>query len=273
MPVIEFERVSYTYPMGVRALRDVSLTFERGELVVLMGENGSGKTTVLKHLNGLLKPSEGRVFVEGVDTAGATVAQLSEKVGLVFQNAENMFFESTVWDEVAFALRNFGYAEDTVRKRVGWALKFFDLDRYADQSPFTLSGGEKKRLAFAVVMAWSPPVIALDEPTIGQDSLQKEKMLHMVRLLNAQGHTVIMASHDVEFVADLRPRIILISAGRVVGDGKCEEILTDLERLSQCSILPPQLVLALSRLVDLGVPRDILDVAEAARALARVICR
>ncbi|MEM4417176.1 MAG: ATP-binding cassette domain-containing protein, partial [Nitrososphaerota archaeon] len=145
--------------------------------------------------------------------------------------------------------------------------------RYADQSPFTLSGGEKKRLAFAVVMAWSPPVIALDEPTIGQDSLQKEKMLHMVRLLNAQGHTVIMASHDVEFVADLRPRIILISAGRVVGDGKCEEILTDLERLSQCSILPPQLVLALSRLVDLGVPRDILDVAEAARALARVICR
>jgi energy-coupling factor transport system ATP-binding protein len=271
LQAVEFDKVSYTYPSGVRALKDVSFTVEKGEIVVLMGENGSGKTTILKHLNGLLKPTQGRLYVEGVDTSNCTVAQLSTKVGLVFQNAENMFFESTVWDEVAFALRNFGFSEDVVRRRVEWALKFFDLDGYASQSPFTLSGGEKKRLAFAIVLAWSPPIIALDEPTIGQDSLQKEKMLHMVRLLNAQGHTILMASHDVEFVADLRPRIILISSGRIVADGQCEDVLTDLEVLRRCSLAPPQLVLVMDRLRDLGLPKNILEVSEAVKAISEMI--
>ncbi|GBC69800.1 Energy-coupling factor transporter ATP-binding protein EcfA2 [archaeon HR01] len=267
MQAIVFDGVSYVYPSGVRALKDVSFTVERGELVVLMGENGSGKTTILKHLNGLLKPTSGKVFVDGLDTSKYTVAQLATHAGLVFQNAENMFFESTVWDEVAFALKNFGYSDDVVRKRVDWALRFFDLERYAGQSPFTLSGGEKKRLAFAVVLAWSPPIIALDEPTIGQDSLQKEKMLHMIRLLNTQGHTVIMASHDVEFVADLRPRIIAISSGSIVADGPADEILPDTEILRRCSLHPPQLALLMARLRDLGMPRKLVDVDTAARLL------
>ncbi len=271
MPAIEFDRVSYTYPSGVKALRDVSFTVEKGEIVVLMGENGSGKTTILKHLNGLLKPTSGRLYVDGLDTSKSTVAQLSAKVGLVFQNAENMFFESTVWDEVAFALRNFGFGEDVVRRRVDWALKFFDLNGYASQSPFTLSGGEKKRLAFAIVLAWSPAIIALDEPTIGQDSLQKEKMLHMVKLLNTQGHTILLASHDVEFVAELKPRIILVSSGKITADGPCEEILSDLELLKRCSIVPPQLVLVMDRLRDLRLPRKILDVPEAVKAISEVI--
>jgi energy-coupling factor transporter transmembrane protein EcfT len=165
-----------------------------------------------------------------------------------------MFFESSVWDEVAFALRNFGYSDDVVRKRVEWALKFFDLEKYSNHSPFNLSGGEKKRLAFAIVLAWSPPIIALDEPTIGQDSLQKEKMLHMIKLLNTQGHTIIMASHDIEFIADLRPRIIAISSGSIVSDGPAEDILSNPETIHRCSLLPPQMVLLLDRLKDLGLP-------------------
>lgn len=237
----------------------------------MMGENGSGKTTLLKHLNGLLKPTTGRVYVDGVDTRDATIAELAAKVGLVFQNADEMFFEPKVEDEVAFALRNFGYPEEVIKKRVSWALEFLELSAYRDTSPFMLSGGEKKRLALAVILAWNPEVIALDEPTIGQDSVQKEKLAHMLKLLNTQGRTVIMASHDVEFVADLNPRVILLREGRVVKDGAAEDILTDVELLASCSITPPQVVTTLNRLKDLGINPRRLSVEEAAYEIIKRI--
>ncbi len=268
---VVFENVHYTYQSNVQALRGVDLVFERGEVVALMGENGSGKTTLLKHMNGLLKPTVGRVLVDGVETTSASIAELSQKVGLVFQNAEDMFFESTVYNEVTFALRNFGYDEEKVRKRVEWALKFFELEQYKDHSPFHLSGGEKKRLAMAIILAWSPSIICLDEPTIGQDSVQKEKMMHMIKMLNTQGRTVILASHDVEFIADLKPRVIVLSRGKVLADGKTQEILTDGELLKKASLIPPQVVSVLERLSDLGVQRKVLDVDVAAEILASVL--
>jgi energy-coupling factor transport system ATP-binding protein len=268
---VVFENVHYTYQSNVEALRGVDLVFERGEVVALMGENGSGKTTLLKHMNGLLKPTVGRVLVDGVETTSASIADLSQKVGLVFQNAEDMFFESTVYNEVAFALRNFGYDEEKVRKRVEWALKFFELEQYKDHSPFLLSGGEKKRLAMAIILAWSPSIICLDEPTIGQDSVQKEKMMHMIKMLNTQGRTVILASHDVEFIADLKPRVVVLSRGKVLADGKSQEILTDGELLKKASLIPPQVVSVLERLSDLGVQRKVLDVDVAAEIVASVL--
>ena len=268
---VVFENVHYTYQSNVEALRGVDFVFERGEVVALMGENGSGKTTLLKHMNGLLKPTVGRVLVDGVETTSASIAELSQKVGLVFQNAEDMFFESTVYNEVAFALRNFGYDEEKVRKRVEWALKFFELEQYKDHSPFLLSGGEKKRLAMAIILAWSPSIICLDEPTIGQDSVQKEKMMHMIKMLNTQGRTVILASHDVEFIADLKPRVIVLSRGKVLADGKSQEILTDGELLKKASLIPPQVVSVLERLSDLGVQRKVLDVDVAAEIVASVL--
>jgi energy-coupling factor transport system ATP-binding protein len=268
---VVFENVHYTYQSNIEALRGVDLVFERGEVVALMGENGSGKTTLLKHMNGLLKPTVGRVLVDGVETTSASIAELSQKVGLVFQNAEDMFFESTVYNEVAFALRNFGYDGEKVRKRVEWALKFFELEQYKDHSPFLLSGGEKKRLAMAIILAWSPSIICLDEPTIGQDSVQKEKMMHMIKMLNTQGRTVILASHDVEFIADLKPRVVVLSRGKVLADGKSQEILTDGELLKKASLIPPQVVSVLERLSDLGVQRKVLDVDVAAEIVASVL--
>ncbi|MCX8201888.1 MAG: ABC transporter ATP-binding protein [Candidatus Caldarchaeum sp.] len=270
---VVFEDVHYIYPSKVHALNGVSVEFQPSEIVALMGENGSGKTTFLKHINGLLKPTHGRVIVEGLVTSKASVAELSQKAGLVFQNAEDMFFESTVFDEVAFALRNFGYSEEKIRKRVDWALKFFELEPYANQSPFLLSGGEKKRLAMAIILAWGPRIVCLDEPTIGQDSIQKEKMRHMVKLLNLQGRTVVLASHDVEFVAELKPRIILLSKGRIIADGSSEEILTDLPTLEKASVLPPQLVAALKRVEDLGIDYRVLDVDEAVEKVVKAINR
>ncbi|MCX8187088.1 MAG: energy-coupling factor ABC transporter ATP-binding protein [Nitrososphaeria archaeon] len=251
--MIRLEDVEYFYPNGHKALDQVSLEIEKGEVVALMGENGAGKTTLLKHLNGLLKPTRGRVLVDGIDTRKATVAALSRKIGLVFQNAEDMFFSSTVWDEVAFSLRNFGYEEEVVKRRVEWALKFMELDRYVDQSPFVLSGGEKKRLALAIILAWSPDIIALDEPTTGQDQLQKEKLMEMIKLLNMQGRTVIISSHDVEFVAQLRPRVILMKKGKIISDGGAEEVFLDEEVLRSCNLLPPQIVSLTRRLDFLGI--------------------
>lgn len=271
--MIRFEEVEFVYPSGVKALDGINLEIRDGEIVALMGENGAGKTTLLKHLNGLLKPSKGRVLVDGLDTRETTVAQLARKVGLVFQNAEDMFFSNSVWEEVAFALRNFGYDEHVVRRRVDWALKFMELDRYADNSPFLLSGGEKKRLALAIVLAWSPKVIALDEPTTGQDQLQKEKLMEMIKLLREQGKTIIISSHDVEFVAQLKPRIILMKNGRVIADGKAEEIFLDEELLRACNLLPPQIVSLVKHLDFLGLepalkhPKEVaMEILEAVKA-------
>lgn len=265
--MIKFDNVDYVYPTGVRALDGISVEIGKGELVALMGENGAGKTTFIKHLNGLLKPTSGRVYVDGKDTRTQSVAQLSRIVGVVFQNADDMFFLPTVEEEIAFSLRNLGFNEEVVQKRVDWALKFMELEEYRKRSPFLLSGGEKKRLALAIILAWNPQVVAMDEPTLGQDSAQKEKLKEMIRQLNLQGRTVIISTHDVEFVAELRPRVILMSKGRIVADGRAETILTDGELLSRCSILMPQVAATMSRLVDLGFNARVISVDEAVRSI------
>ncbi|MCL7387584.1 MAG: energy-coupling factor ABC transporter ATP-binding protein [Thaumarchaeota archaeon] len=263
--MIKFDNVTYVYPTGVKALNSVSVEIGRGELVALMGENGAGKTTFIKHLNGLLKPTSGNVYVDGKDTKTLSVAQLSRIVGVVFQNADDMFFLPTVEEEVAFSLRNLGFSEDVVQRRVDWSLKFMELEEYRNRSPFLLSGGEKKRLALAIILAWNPQVIAMDEPTVGQDSMQKEKLKEMIKQLNLQGRTVIISTHDVEFVAELKPRVILMSKGRIIADGKAEFILTDGELLSSCSILMPQVAATMSRLADLGFNAKVISVEEAVR--------
>lgn len=267
--MIIFENVEYVYPNGFKALHGINLEIESGEVVALMGENGAGKTTLLKHFNGLLKPTSGKVLVDGVDTRHATVASLSRKVGIVFQNAEEMFFSPTIQEEIAFALNNFGYPEDVIRKRVEWALKFMELEEYREKSPFLLSGGEKKRLALAIILAWSPDVVVLDEPTVGQDILQKEKMIQIIRQANQQGKTIIISSHDIEFIADLKPRIILMSRGRIVKDGSAEEVLTDIPLLQECRLLPPQIVSLTSRLDFLGFKPKLARPEEIAIEIAR----
>ena len=269
--MISFQEVEYVYPTGVKALDGVDVEIGRGEVVALMGENGAGKTTLLKHLNGLLKPTHGKVLVDGIDTRKATVAQLARKVGLVFQNAEDMFFSSTVWEEVAFALRNFGYKESLVKWRFNWALEFMELREYAEASPFLLSGGEKKRLALAIILAWSPEIIALDEPTTGQDQLQKEKLMQMIKLLKEQGKTIMISTHDVEFVAQLKPRILLMKRGRIIADGVAEKILLDEELLRSCNLLLPQIISLTRSLSFLGVTPSLKHPKEVAEDLVEAL--
>ena len=265
--MIEVNGVSFSYPNGVEALREVSLEIRDGEFVAIMGQNGAGKTTLVKHFNGLLKPTKGEVLVDGVDTRKVSVATLARNVGFVFQNPDHQLFCETVEDEVAFALRNFGFEERTIEKRVTWALNLLALTEYRKTSPFMLSGGERKRVALASVLAWNPKVVILDEPTIGQDQNQKEKLRQFIVQLTAQRKTVIIVTHDVEFVAECKPHIVLMAQGKIIAEGGAKQILTNPKLVEQASIVPPQITQIFLELADLGLPTDLIGLEEAREAL------
>ncbi|RLE61558.1 MAG: ABC transporter ATP-binding protein [Thermoprotei archaeon] len=240
-PIIRVENVHYRYPSGIEALKGVSLEIYPGEFIAIMGENGSGKTTLIKHFNGVLKPSKGHVVVKGIDTGETSVAELSKIVGIVFQNPDHQLFAENVLEEIAFPLKNFGFSEDFIKRRVEWALKIMDLEKYSNKSPYMLSIGERKRLTIAAVLAYDPEVIVLDEPTAGQDYLQKEKISEIMNLLRLAGKTVVVVTHDVEFVVEHIDRVILMSNGHIIADGKTPEILSRIELIRKTRILPPQI--------------------------------
>ncbi len=244
------------------ALEEIDLSIESGQFIAIMGENGAGKTTLAKHLNGLLKPSSGRVLVDGEDTRKKSVAALSRKVGLVFQNPDHLLFSETVRDEVAFALKNFGYSPDVIEKQVAKTLEALDLTGYAETSPFLLSGGERKRTALAAVLAWEPDYLVLDEPTIGQDYLQKERLRSFILQLYSQGKAVVIISHDVEFVAESGPEVVLLSKGRLLARGRADEVLSDDTLVEKASLVKPQMARLFAALGN-GLPRDVVDVHRA----------
>jgi energy-coupling factor transport system ATP-binding protein len=261
--MIVVEGLSFTYPGNVQALRNVSLSVKDGEFVAIMGQNGAGKTTLVKHFNGLLKPSSGSVRIDGVETTKTSIAGLSRTVGFVFQNPDHQLFSETVQQEIGFALKNFGLDEETIQKQINWALNLLSLTQYRETSPFMLSGGERKRVALASVLAWDPKILILDEPTIGQDHEQKEILRQFIVQLQTQGKTIVIVTHDVEFVAECSPRVILMKEGRIVADGEGKEILTNLDALAQSSIVLPQIAQIFTQLAKLGFPKNVIDIYEA----------
>ncbi len=260
--MIEVRDVYYSYHSNVEALSGINAIIRDGEFIAIMGENGAGKTTLVKQFNGILKPTRGDVLVDGVNTRKASVAELSRDVGLVFQNPDHQLFSETVEEEIAFGLRNFGFKDNEVLERSSQVLEMLGLEKYRKASPFMLSGGERKRVAIAAVLAWDPKVIVLDEPTIGQDYAQKERLRQFVLKVNSEGRTVVMVTHDVEFVADCSPRVILMSKGEIVADGTAEETLSNSVLLAKASVMPPQLTQLLLNLSDLGLPRKTLNLSE-----------
>jgi energy-coupling factor transport system ATP-binding protein len=269
--MIEVENVRFRYPSGVEALKGVSLAIKDGEFVAIMGQNGAGKTTLVKHFNGLLKPSEGTVRVDGVETTKTSVAALSRNAGFVFQNPDHQLFSETVEEEIAFALKNFGFEDEVIEQRIIWALNLLGLTQYRKTSPFLLSGGERKRVALASVLAWNPNMLILDEPTIGQDYQQKEKLRQFIVQMQAQGKTVVIVTHDVEFVAESNPRVVLMKEGNVVADGEGKEILTNPEVLAQSSIVLPQIAQIFMKLTPLGLPKNVIDVYEAKEIVLKAL--
>jgi energy-coupling factor transport system ATP-binding protein len=252
-------------------LNGVSLEVGNGEFVAIMGQNGAGKTTLVKHFNGLLKPKTGRVTVNGVETTKTSVAALARNVGFVFQNPDHQLFSETVEEEISFALKNFGYEPEIIEKRITWAVNLLGLSQYRKTSPFMLSGGERKRVALASVLAWDPQILILDEPTIGQDHLQKENLRQFIMQMQTQGKTVVIVTHDVEFVAECNPRVVLMREGQIVADGKGKDILTNPELLEKSSIVLPQIAQVFVRLNKPEFPKNIIDIYEAKNLLLKIL--
>ncbi|RLI27310.1 MAG: ABC transporter ATP-binding protein [Candidatus Hecatellales archaeon] len=268
--MIVLEEVDYVYPNGFQALRGVSLTIREGAFLAIMGRSGAGKTTLIKHLNGLLKPSRGRVTVDGVDTRKATVAQLSRKVGIVFQNPDHQLFAETVEEEIAFPLKNFGFTPSEMRERIDWVLKLFNLERYRHHSPLSLSGGEKKRVAMASIVAWKPKYLVLDEPTLGQDRENKLKLRKLFQEFRRENRTVVMVTHDVEFAAECGFDVALLADGKILASGSAREVLSKPKLLEEASLTAPQLV---ELFLKLGSPKPVFTVEEAERLILNLAGR
>ncbi len=272
-PIIKVEDVHYWYPNGVYALRGITLEIHKGEFIALLGQNGSGKTTLAKHLNGLLLPKKGRVLVEGVDTREVSPAKLSRIVGYVFQNPEHQIFARTIYEELAFGLRNLGFPEEEIEERVRHALEIVDLNKPLDANPHFLSMGEKHRLAIASVLAMNPKVIILDEPTTGLDYKRNKQLLEIVRRLHHQGRTIILITHDMAFAAEYSTRTIILHEGRILADGPTEEILAKPELLARSSLRPPQITMLAIELHKMGypIPPNVMTVKEMARILVDLL--
>ncbi|HMK82906.1 MAG TPA: ABC transporter ATP-binding protein [Candidatus Bathyarchaeia archaeon] len=258
--MISIEDVSFHYPGTTQDVLDnVTLSINDGEFVAIMGENGAGKTTLVKMLNGLLMPAKGRVLIDSSATGNKSVAQLSRDVGLIFQNPDHQLFAETVSEELSFSLRNFGFPEDVIQRRVTSILESLDLRKYSNTSPFILSGGERKRVALAATLVWNPKHIIMDEPTIGQDYLQKDRLRNFIVQLISQGKTIIIVTHDVEFVAECNPRVVLLSKGRILADGPATRILTRSDLVTKASLVRPQITELMQRLKEKGTPADIVE--------------
>ena len=246
---IQIEHLTHTYmpgsPFSAVALRDITLTIEDGELIGLLGHTGSGKTTLVQHLNGLIKPTEGKVLVDGLDTSdkNTSLLEVRRKVGLVFQYPEYQLFEETVAKDIAFGPKNLGLSEAEIDQRVRTAMEKVGLDyeEIAERSPFELSGGQMRRVAIAGVLAMQPKVLVLDEPTAGLDPAGRRSILDMIRQLHAAGGlTVIMVSHSMDDISTLATRLIVMSKGELAMTGTPREVFKSRELLSSIGLGVPQ---------------------------------
>jgi cobalt/nickel transport system ATP-binding protein len=220
---IEIERLSFAYPDGRQALRDVNLSVQPGERVALVGPNGAGKSTLLLQLNGLLRGT-GSVRVLGQEVSEPNLARVRAQVGLVFQDPDDQLFSPTVFEDVAFGPLYAGLPEEEVRRRADWALAQVGMEEYAGRVSHHLSLGEKKRAAIATVLSMQPEILAFDEPTAGLDPRARRRL---IRLLQGLPQTMLAATHDLRFVAEVFLRTVILDDGQVVADGPTETLLSD----------------------------------------------
>ena len=271
--MIEIKNLTHTYEsMGrsVDAIHDINLTVRDGEIMGIIGHTGSGKSTLIQHLNGLLKPTSGEILLDGVSIFDKSISlkDVRRKVGLVFQYPEYQLFEETVFKDIAFAPKNYGLSEEEIKERVYSAAQTVGLkEKYMEKSPFELSGGQKRKVAIAGVLAMNPEVLVLDEPAAGLDPFGREKILYEVQKIRSERNiTVIIVSHSMEDVAQNTDRIAVMHDGTLKMCGTPAEIFTHEKELEEMRLDIPQITKILAELKSRGidVPSDIFNVKKAA---------
>lgn len=276
---IQLDSITYTYGVGTpfekQALSGISLSIENGEFLGIIGHTGSGKSTFVQHLNGLLHPTTGTVTVNGVDISAKTeeAKTMRHKVGMVFQYPEHQLFEETIAQDIAFGPKNLGLPDDEVDRRVREAMQFVGLryDIYAERSPFHLSGGQMRRVAIAGVIAMEPDFLVLDEPSAGLDPFGREEIFgQIIKLHKEKGITVILVSHNMEDISRMATRLIVLDKGQVVLDGEPLTIFKDHRQVLQSvGVDVPPVSVLIESLRERGLPisNDILTVDDAVEAI------
>jgi len=241
--MIELEHVSFAYADQGPSVQDVSFRLEKGEFAAILGANGAGKTTTVRLMDGLLKPTSGRVLIQGVETVKSQVSERAAKVGFLFQNPDRQICKNTVREEILFGLRTVRgqEGEEALQARTDEVLKEFSFT--GDEEPFSLSRGQRQRVALASILAVEPEILILDEPTTGLDYLECCQIMDRIRRMNEELQvTVIMVCHDMEVVLDYARRALVMAGGRLLADGPVREIFRDTALMEQTSILPPQMI-------------------------------
>lgn len=233
---IDLVNVTYTYPDGTAALKNLSLHIGHGESVAIVGANGSGKTTLLSQLNGVLFPTAGTVHIGGYPVVKTTLSQIRRTVGMVFQNPDDQLFMPTVYDDVAFGPLNLGFPPEEVEARVTAALQTVDALALKDRPPYRLSGGQKRAVAIAAVLSMEPSILVMDEPTAALDPLARRQL---IRLLRTFLHTKIIATHDLDMVADLCERTLVLKDGILFADGPTADVFRDKQLLEEAHLEQP----------------------------------
>ena len=278
-PILEIRNLSHLYSVGTpfehKALDGVSFSVERGEFVGIIGHTGSGKSTLMQHMNGLLKPTSGSVLLDGVDiwTDKKTTRQARFRVGLVFQYPEYQLFEETVYKDIAFGPKNMGLKEEEVDRRVREAAGFVGLtEEQLKVSPFDLSGGQKRRVAIAGVIAMEPEVLILDEPTAGLDPVGREGILENIQAYRkAKNATIMMVSHSMSDVARLTDRLLVMNNSRLAMDGTPDEVFRHAQELLDMGLDIPEVTRVFLRLKEMGLPVEpVYSIEQAVAALKKL---
>ncbi len=278
---IKLENIFYTYMSGTpferQALQDVSLQIDKGEIVAIIGHTGSGKSTLVQHLNGLLKPSKGKAAIDDVDLAGKgkNTKEVRKQVGMVFQYPEHQIFAETVYDDIAFGPRNRGFSAEEVDKQVHEAMAFVGLDfeTFAQRSPFQLSGGQMRRVAIAGVVAMNPDYLVLDEPSAGLDPRSRNAVFKEIMALHkTRGIAIVLVTHSMEEAAKYAQRMLVISKGKILFDGKPADIFSKHQaELVEVGMDVPQMYKLADKLraQGLALPEGIADVTEFVKAIKK----
>ena len=264
-------------PFEKKAIDDISIEINQGEFVALIGHTGSGKSTLIQHINGLLKPTSGRILIDDMDITKKNVklTSIRKKVGLVFQYPEYQLFEETIEKDISFGPHNLGLDKDEINRRVQRAMKIVGLDyeEYKDKSPFEISGGQKRRVAIAGVVAMEPNVLILDEPTAGLDPKGRDDILgKIVELYKENDMTIVLVSHSMEDVAKVANRVIVMDNGKCILDGTPKEIFKEIELLESVGLAVPQVTYLVRELRNKGfdIPEDIFTLERAKEELLRL---
>ena len=278
-PILEIQNLNHIYSAGTPfehvALKDVSFAVERGEFIGVIGHTGSGKSTLMQHMNGLLKPTSGKVLLDGVDiwSDKKLTRQSRFRVGLVFQYPEFQLYEETVYKDIAFGPKNMGLSDEEIDRRVREAAGFVGLtEEQLNVSPFDLSGGQKRRVAIAGVIAMEPEVLILDEPTAGLDPEGREGVLNNIEAYRkAKNATIMMVSHSMSDVARLADRLLVMSGAHLAMDGTPEEVFERAQELLDMGLDIPEVTRVFLHLQKMGLPvRQVYTIAQAVEELKRV---